>query len=163
MDTKKTTSEIEVAIAKHFDIRKNIIVFGVTEISGLVQHECDVLIMARNGYLTEVEIKRSYTDFLNEFKKSHNHLDDTVQKIHKFYYCVPKSIVEKVIAKLIEMEWQCDGVYSYNEDEDIRLSWHKVELPYKARLARKLFIEEQLQLARLGAMRVVALKEKLNQ
>ena len=63
--------EIELSIMKYpdFNFRQNLIVFRVTGGSNVVNHECDFLIMTRVGYLTEIEIKRSYADFLNDFKK----------------------------------------------------------------------------------------------
>ena len=77
MDTNRTLYEIEVALAKlpEFDYRKNIVVFNVQGISRLmpIYHECDMLVCSKSGYLTEIEIKRSWSDFLADFKKKHNH------------------------------------------------------------------------------------------
>ena len=47
-----------------FSFRQNLMVFRVTGGSNVVNHECDCLIMTKSGYLTEIEIKRSYADFL---------------------------------------------------------------------------------------------------
>lgn len=72
-DTHRTLYEIEVALAKFptFDFRKNIIAFNVNGWSERlpIQHECDMLVCSKSGYLTEIEIKRSWTDFLADFKK----------------------------------------------------------------------------------------------
>ena len=77
MKTSKTIEEIEVALAKtaKFHYVRNLVVFNVYGYSArlLIDHECDMLIMSKSGYLTEVEIKRSWTDFLADFKKSHRH------------------------------------------------------------------------------------------
>ncbi len=77
--------QIELAIMNYpdFNFRQNLIVFRATNFSGVVNHECDCLIMTKAGYLTEIEIKRSYSDFLNDFKKDHVHDDD---RIKEFYF-----------------------------------------------------------------------------
>lgn len=63
MDTSKTLYEIEVALAKssYFNFVKNIIAFNVNGISSklAIWHECDMLVLSKSGYLTEIEIKRS--------------------------------------------------------------------------------------------------------
>ena len=43
---------IELAIMNHgdFNFRQNLMVFRVTDISGVVNHECDCLIMSKNQY-----------------------------------------------------------------------------------------------------------------
>ena len=53
----------------------------------------NMLVLSKSGYLTEVEIKRSWNDFLADFKKKHNH--NNYQIIKYFYYCVPESLYEK--------------------------------------------------------------------
>lgn len=45
----------------------------VTGFSGMGLHECDVLAIAKSGYLIEYEIKRSRSDFRADFKKEHKH------------------------------------------------------------------------------------------
>ncbi|MFV0405051.1 MAG: hypothetical protein ACK5KV_14155 [Bacteroides graminisolvens] len=171
--------QIELAIMNYpdFNFRQNLIVFRVTNFSGVVNHECDCLIMTKSGYLTEIEIKRSYSDFLNDFKKNHVHDDD---RIKDFYFMVHESFKDKVIEKLVEMKRLPDGVLVYNDDCYItrefgrnhaeklfggNVFWmeeHGELKSYsKGCCARKLFLEEQFQLARLGAMRYKNMTEKL--
>lgn len=171
--------QIELAIMNHpdFNFRQNLMVFRVTGGSNVVNHECDCLIMTKSGYLTEIEIKRSYSDFLNDFKKNHVHDDD---RIKEFYFMVHESFKDKVIEKLIEMKRLPDGVFVYNDDccitreidrNNVRkllggnvfwMEQHGELKSYsKGCYARKLFLEEQLQLARLGAMRYKNMTEKL--
>lgn len=170
---------IELAIMNHrdFNFRQNLMVFRVTDISGVVNHECDCLIMSKNGYLTEIEIKRSYTDFLADFKKNHSHEDCRVKE---FYFMVHESFKDKVIEKLIEMKRVPSGVYVYDDDCNIKLAisysdivksifgkpYHLCSLSecflYCDRWSsRRLFLEEQYQLARLGAMRYRNMTERL--
>ena len=60
-----------------FNFRQNLMVFRVSDTSCVVNHECDCLIMSKSGYRTEIEIKRSYSDFLADFKKSTSIKTDT--------------------------------------------------------------------------------------
>lgn len=171
--------EIELAIMenKDFNFRQNLMVFRVTDTSNVVNHECDCLIMTKSGYLTEIEIKRSYEDFLNDFKKGHHHEDIHVKD---FYFLVHESFKDKVIEKLIEMKRVPTGVYVYDDKCRISLAISFTEIverifgePYyrcnmddyyfyaNGWTAKKLFLEEQYQLARLGAMRYKNMTEKL--
>jgi len=165
--------KIELAIMNHhdFNFRQNLIVFRVMGgFSLVVNHECDCLIMSKAGYLTEIEIKRSYADFLNEFKKDHKHNDS---KIAHFYFMVHESFYEKVLAYLIDHKLVPSGIYVYDDNCKIAIgntsfeirdkigNANDIYLYYLGSGARKLFIEEQYQLARLGAMRYKTMTEKL--
>jgi hypothetical protein len=145
MDTKLSVLEIQRAIANYFEPRKNIIVPNVS--FGLLSYEADMLVLNRSGYLTEVEIKRSWSDFMADFKKKHKHNDRLVKF---FYYAVPRSILEKVEAVLNEKEIRC-GLLVYFENCSVSTAKKCGNVVYDG---RKLFIEEQLQLARLGTMRL---------
>lgn len=165
MDTRLTIEEIELALIKvrEFNIRQNIVVPNVSW--GLLNHEADLLIMSKSGYLTEIEIKRSWADFLADFKKNHKHDSELIKY---FYYCVPECLREKVYDKLIESKTQYTGVITYDEELRIKISGYKYishlgDFAYIIREMhpnRKLFIEEELQIARLGFMRVWAAKAK---
>lgn len=157
MDTKLTIEEIEIALAesRDFSYLKNLMVFNVYGLSELlpIQHECDVLVMTKAGYLSEIEIKRSWTDFLADFKKEHHHDSEYIKK---FYYCVPLSIVDKVAEYLSANNEKC-GIITYDESGYIRVYWATNGIPYP----KKLFLEQQLELARLGCMKVITAKKKL--
>lgn len=66
----------------------------------IVNHECDMLIVTKNYYLTEVEIKISLSDLKADFKKKHQHKDENIKN---FYYAFPEEMKEKVL-KLIPKE-----------------------------------------------------------
>ena len=159
-DTPFSITQIELALAQHFNYRTNLIVPKVSW--GLLNHEADLLIMNRTGYLTEIEIKRSWADFLADFRKSHTH-DDS--KVSWFYYAVPESIVERCKAKLMEIDpnkrW---GLISYFTDRMgecwPNIVWYPSNST-KHNPSKKLSLEEQYQLARLGAMRTWPLKNKI--
>lgn len=171
MNTQRSLYEIEVALANHssFSYIKNIVAFNVNGLGEClnINHECDMLVLSKAGYLTEIEIKRSWSDFLADFKKDHSHESKGLIKF--FYYCVPISIVDKVYDKLEDLGVKYTGVIAYDEDLKISMNgkrWtnHNGDYEYyfvQQHPHRKLFLEEQLQVARYGAMRAIGLKQKL--
>lgn len=174
MNTEKTLYEIEVALSKTdtFNFVRNIIAFNVNGLgeSLNIQHECDMLVLSKSGYLTEIEIKRSWEDFLADFKKRHNH--DGRGLVKFFYYCVPEIIYDKVLNYICDNEIKCSGIISYDEFLKIKINGcrYRSAFPHDNKEyytvtglnmgGRKLFLEEQLQVARFGAMRAIKLKEK---
>lgn len=160
INTKHTLYEIETALAKsdYFNYIRNIVAFNVNGIGKKLPlwHECDMLVLSKSGYLTEIEIKRSWYDFLADFKKRHKH--DSEGIIKNFYYAVPYEISDKVETYINENNIDCNGVVTYAEDLFVQMKLiKKRENKY-----RKLTMEEQLQVARFGAMRCIKLKEKIN-
>jgi hypothetical protein len=148
--TELTVKEIQALLAEHWGIRTNIIVPNVSW--GLLDYEADLLIMNKTGYVTEIEIKRSWSDFLADFKK-----DEVAHKselIYQFWYCVPDELYSKCIEKLKEVypnSLDRPNVISYS-DSGI-LNFHGKSASYCRGKHRKLFLEEQLKLTRLGTMR----------
>ena len=148
--TELTVKDIQSMLAEYFGIRNNIIVPNVSW--GMLDYEADLLIMNKSGYVTEIEIKRSWGDFLADFKK-----DDCAHKseiIYQFWYCVPDEIYSKCIEKLKEVypnSIDRPNVISYS-DSGV-LNFHGKNASYCRGFHRKLFLEEQLKLARLGTMR----------
>ena len=59
-----------------------------------------MLIVTKNHYLTEVEIKISLSDLKADFKKKHQHKDKIIKN---FYYAFPEEMKEKAL-KLIPKE-----------------------------------------------------------
>lgn len=127
-----------------------------------------MLVLSKSGYLTEIEIKRSWIDFLADFKKEHHHESELIKY---FYYCVPISILDKVYDYLYENNIEYTGIITYDEDLFLEVYQKKVK-PFREgdnvsyyspamQNYRKLFLEEQLELARYGATRSMLLKEKI--
>lgn len=164
MDTKRTLYEIEVGLAKlvQFNYIKNIIAFNVYGLGEKLNigHECDMLVLNKSGYLSEIEIKRSFQDFKNDFKKKHEH-KSYGNIIKYFYYCIPLSIYDKVLDFLSDKKRDYNELITYDEDLNFRFHTIKVGEYVPNFNFRKLFLEEQLQVARFGAMRAIKLKEKL--
>ena len=145
MDTKLNIHEIEYQIAKFkkFDFVKNDVLINISW--GFLFHEADMLVVSKTGYITEIEIKRSYADLKNDFVKKHTH---SSSMITRFYYAVPEALVEKTKALLAQHD-RVAGIISYSEKKRINIV---VEAPNLKK--RKITNEERLKLLRLGNMRV---------
>jgi len=151
------TIDIEVAIAKYYGVRKNIIVPNISW--GFAwMHECDMFIVSKAGIVTEVEIKISKSDLLADFKKGHDH-KDRAGRITYFYYAMPETLYEKCkdlippdagILTCDRGDW--DGASPYIREK---------KKPERRKNTRKLTEEEQLKIAWLGTMRIWSLKEKI--
>ena len=178
VDTNRSITEIEVALAEYFEyLKTNIVVFNVTGMTGDIDinHECDCLVISKAGYLTEIEIKRSWSDFLADFKKKHTPVRE--KSIKYFYYCVPEKLCDKVYDKLDEImkeneDFNYSGLILY--DEDLRIykvgkrvkSWRKTgDYDYDyvdcAIGYKKLYLEQRLAIARLGCIKTIKEKRKI--
>ena len=148
--TELSVKEIQALLAEYWGIRNNIIVPNVSW--GMLDYEADLLVMNKTGYVTEVEIKRSWSDFLADFKKDENAHKSEI--IYQFWYCVPDEIYKKCVEKLKEVypdSLDRPNVISYS-DSGV-LNFHGKTASYCRGKHRKLFLEEQLKLARLGTLR----------
>lgn len=185
-DTILELEQIEDAIVTYiseFRIRQHVVVPNVSW--GLLNHEADLLVMSKAGYLTEIEIKRSWHDFMKDFQKSHTHNDD---KISYLYYAVPRLIAPKVEQYLYVFgdtyaSWDKDhkhpqtGIVGYSEhnpnhcgliiyENTTNRKGEPVSIARIKHYAQKigkymLSQDEQFQLMRLGLMRVWNLKKKV--
>ena len=125
-DTQRSLTDIEMALAKHFDYTKNTIVFNVRGESWLfpLTHEADMLVVGKDRKLCEVEIKRSYADFCADFEKRHLHDSTESVGIERFYYAIPEGILQKAVKVLEKNQAVPSGIITY--DEDLNISVHKV-------------------------------------
>ena len=162
--TPISTLEIELALAKYYNVRTNIIVPNVSwGLSGM--HECDILVVSGSGYATEIEIKISKADFLKDFEKSHGHVDRK-NRIKTFYYAMPKELYIKVKDLIPENAGVivCERhLRNYSERFPKNHSvYAKVEkTAVNIKNAKKLTDEEILKVAKLGCMRIFTLKAKI--
>ena len=149
--TKLSVRDIQLALYNSSQWNKRNYLFVPNVSWGLFDYELDLAIMSKDGYVTEIEIKRSWEDFLADFKKKHTHNDE---KVYYFYYCVPLSLASKV-CDYIEQHFENDGekpaVFYYTEDGFIGRT--NTGIAYRPGKHRKLFLEERYQLARLGVFR----------
>lgn len=158
-DTKLSVNEIMLLIVKNptwCNIRTDIVVPNLSW--GLLNHEADLAIIRKSGYLTEIEIKRSYQDLKKDFDKNVFHKDD---KVSDFYFCLPSSIKEKANQLFLEQDDKLNGLYRgwkkeqyfpaviwYDDDGNLEYNkgWSYVG-------GRKLFMEEINKLTRFMSIR----------
>lgn len=192
--TERSLTEIELALAEYFCWKRNIVVFNVLGTSATLplNHECDMLVVTPSGYLTEIEIKRTYADFCADFRKRHRHASAVPMK--DFIYAVPAGILTKVTKKLQEERTVPSRILIY--DEELRMDDYPVYSATDSPENRErqkwywtddntilllmedngkeiirivdpdysntpLFLEQQLEIARLGAMRQITLRKSL--
>lgn len=138
-----TTPEMEKLIYTYFESGSLAIVPKVTKNNGwldteadpmiwknIVNHECDMLIVTKNHYLTEVEIKISLSDLKADFKKKHQHKDENIKN---FYYAFPVEMKEKAI-ELIPKEVGILIAVKKNEDG---IPYRKIECYRKPKINKE--------------------------
>lgn len=150
-----------MALAKHYGVRKNIIVPNISW--GLLTHECDILVVRPSGIAIEIEIKISVADFKKDLTKRHHHKEGR-NRISEFYYAMPKNIYEKVKdlinenAGILVCEKYMHESYSHQPYEEVFIK--TIRNAKKIPNARKLTEKEMLKVAHLGCMRIFNLKDK---
>jgi len=154
---KISTTEMEIAIARHFGFRANYIVPNISWGAGL--HECDMLVInCKTGVATEIEIKISISDLKADFKKRHGHRS---KKIKYLYYAVPLSM----LGACKEFLGESTGIITVERViPDERQPWTTFLRSHLHRRAKKngdyhWQEHEILNVTRLGCMRIWALKE----
>lgn len=155
---KITTAEMEVSIAKYFGIRQHIVVPNLSW--GFFSHELDLFLIRKSGYGFEVEIKRTKSDLLADFKKRHNHIDRQ-NRIVQLYYAIPQELLKSCEQHIPEQF----GILVVEKYESLGKYYDSTSIHREAKRrtgAKRLTDKEQLKIARLGTMRIWTLKEKLN-
>ena len=137
MSKSKEEAVMQYAIAEHFG-NKNIVIPNVSfartscriekydkdgcfigyeyPFAG-VTHEADLIWLNENDYLTEVEIKASYSDFLADFKKNENHM---IKYTKAIYYAFPHNMYkenEGKIKKVLLEKFSKAGVIIVDAEE----------------------------------------------
>jgi len=180
-ETTMTIEQIESLLVAYpdspFYCRQHLVIPNVDW--GFLNHEADLLIVSKAGYLTEVEIKRTWADFKADFKKKHTHYDS---KLSHFYYAVPEKIAQKVfdflyVGKLdISNRWSRSKVDSYTEvnvnkcglivykdpDEFYKFGNYCITVGATNMGDYKISDEEEKKLLRLLGLRVWSLKNKIS-
>ena len=143
-----TTKQMEKFLAHFFDFRINVIVPRVSW--GFDIHECDLLIMSKSGYATEVEIKISKADLIKDKDKTHQHNDNRLKAL---YFAIPEKLKD-----CIEHIPERAGIILVNNDyptiRPYRPSCEIFREPKINKTPHKFTIEVQFKLARLGTMRI---------
>lgn len=140
-----------MAVASYFKPRSSVIVPNVSWGFGI--HECDILCVTKSGYLYEIEIKISRSDLRADSKKRHGHISD---KIRNLWFAIPKNLeyAESFVPPRA-------GILIIQKTPSGRLVCHEARKPVTSRSAPKVSAEQAYAVARLGALRVWSLKEKI--
>ena len=105
METKFTESDIQRLLVQRYiggGCRRNLCVPNVSW-GFFHSHEADLVCVTKSGYMTEYEIKRTWNDFLADFKKHTNHFEN---KVLCMYYVVPVEIAERCLEFMQQYEWK---------------------------------------------------------
>lgn len=144
----ETEAEIQLGLAQYFDYRKNIIVPNVSW--GMFgDRECDLLVMRDTGYLIEVEVKISVSDLKRDLAKHHHHFSFRIKEL---YFAMPEKMITS--SHLIP---EHAGIIIMRDNLGVDVI-RKAEVNKQA---RALSDREQFKLARLGAIRVWPLTDRL--
>lgn len=171
MKPRLTARHIEIAVAKHFGYRVNLIVPNVSWGWGL-RHEADMLVLRPSGLCDEVEIKTTASDIRADLKKSFGHWES--RRIARVWFAVPHTLADNpdipAAAGVLSVMRGChavgaDGTWAWRPWREGDTSWFDrvvVVRPAKLRVDRVTATAEQrLDLARLGAIRILDLKTAL--
>lgn len=96
MDTTLSVKDIENMIVRYrVTLRSEIVIPNLWW--GLLPYEADLVVIDKNGYMREYEIRRSYKELKSDFKfkKDRFHV---AEQVTQFFYVLPYSIKEKAIA-----------------------------------------------------------------
>ena len=148
---KLNAGDIEVAIARFFNPRMNLIVPNVSWGLNFL-YELDLIIVKSSGYAWEVEIKTSISDLKAEKnKRSYAHCSNRIKRL---YFAIPDYIQEKAIDLIPERA----GILIVNSTN---LRVKLIRTPKLNMKCVKLTDQEQIKLRELAAMRIWSLKEAL--
>ncbi len=153
-----TTPEMECALANWLNYRANLIVpnvyWGMTGF-----HECDLLVVSKAGYLTEIEIKVTKSDLRADKKKWHGHRS---LRIKRLFFALPDYlehcvdlVPERAGIILVRPEGNVPGVYPYHP------RCRATRPAQRNKDAGKISEADRYKIARLGALRIWNLKRQL--
>jgi len=150
------TLEMEVALMKYIGVRDKLVVpnvsWGMSPGNGRSLHECDLLVLSESNYATEIEIKVSKDDLKNDFKKRHQHKHRYIKYL---YYAVPVNMLELAL----ELIHPTAGLYIVKGA--YKLGVQLVREAQASLQTKKWSDEDRYKLARLGALRILSLKERI--
>lgn len=152
----QTAPEIELALEKWLNPRRPmyLLVPNVKWGFGL-RYEADLLVMVPAKYLWEIEIKISMPDFRRDFQKRHQHDHG---RVRQFFFAIPESVYLANTAEIMQLLQPGVGLLVVYPSGLVIIKVSSIDYN---KAAAKLTLEEQFKLARLGALRVWTLKQKL--
>jgi hypothetical protein len=164
---RMTAQDIEIAVARHFGYRQNLVVPNVSWGWNL-HHEADMIVLRPSGLIDEVEIKGSAADIRRDLNKRDQHWDDT--RVARVWFAVPEAIagcphiparagILAVLRGTYKREWiqWKPGDATWTDRLEVR---RPAQVTPKAS-RRYVNAAERIKLAELGAMRIWDLKAAL--
>lgn len=145
----ETAQEIELQIARYFGVRPNIIVPNVSWGMFRDNRECDLVVLRQSGYAYEIEIKVSKSDLRKDRQKWHNHISE---RLRGLWFAIPEKLKES-----IDLIPETAGIFIVSKNGFVT----EIRKPTINRVARKLNEDERFQLARLGAICIWSLKNRI--
>lgn len=145
------TAEMETTLASYFDWRVNMIVPNV--FWGLGVHECDLLVVTKSGYATEVEIKISRADLKKDSAKNHGHKS---KKIKRLFFAIPEHL-----AHCHEFIPAHAGILHVCPEREYGWCVKWIREPIENPDRRKLTDDEMQHLGCLASMRIWGLKHTI--
>lgn len=150
---KITAQQIEIAVAKHFGYRQNLIVPNVYWGLGL-NYEADLVVLRPSDWAIEVEIKVSAADIKADLKKWRQHDSNLFRDL---YFAVPELLADNANipehAGILSVDW--------DHRRPGFLKVKKLRNPTPRKTAIKWKPETRRKLCELAAMRIWSLKEHL--
>lgn len=134
-------------VRRHFSYRQFIVVENVS--FGLLDWECDLLVMPASRHLYEIEIKTSIADLKKDVDKGKWHPSRKHhERIRRYYMAMPEAVYAHKHALQVIPEFA--GIFVTDADGKKPML---VRPPTSRGSARKLTEVEAFKLARLGTMR----------
>lgn len=158
MAIRITTPEMECAVVRFLDYRSNLIVPNVYW--GMNMHECDLLVVSKAGYLTEIEIKITRADLRADKKKLHGH---RCPRIKRLFFALPD-----YLEHCIDMVPERAGIILVRPNSvDYKANpfWiprcREIRPAQRNKVAHKISDADRYKIARLGALRIWRLKDMI--
>lgn len=85
-----TANEVEIAVARHFGYRQNVVVPNVSWGLG-ISYEADLVVLRASGFCFEVEIKVTRSDIRADLRKRHKH--DGLW-FRQLWFAVPRDLAD---------------------------------------------------------------------
>lgn len=148
--------EIELAVAKYFNPRQNLIVPNISW--GMCSHECDLMVLTQSNYAYEIEIKISAGDLKADAHKTHKHESKLIKLL---YFAIPEYLLPYAehIPKRAGIIKVWREYFGTPEDPTWRDYCSVVKAPKVNKEAEKWEDRRRMELMRLSTMRIWSLKE----
>jgi hypothetical protein len=169
---KLTARDIEIAVARHFGYRVNLVVPNVSWGWGL-RHEADMIVLRPSGLCDEIEIKTTASDIRADAKKRVGHWESS--RIARVWFAVPHTLADHPdipagagVLSVMRAVRRLDGSgrLVWMPATEGNTCWHDhVAVVRTARLRKDrvaVTAEQRLKLAELGSMRIWDLKSALS-